>query len=224
MPPSPPLERAFLLRARTLASRWRLPFTRCQGIGISREQDQWWVLPIDAAGKHIEANKGLWILPVDASSKDHSWYLELKSGSVGATKTENGLKVLLNTDSVVAFKAEARPRSDPFRNKFSVDVAGAPELEDALAGFYWGTMLPSVVEKTMAANFRYSSGYVLSTLNTSAYAGSYPAVDHEFQIKGRLAMGSEVDLDIVRRMIELQFKLMDDDPGTSFSRSHFCTA
>jgi hypothetical protein len=24
----------------------------------------------------------------------------------------------------------------------------------------------------------------------SSYAGSYPAVDHEFQIKGRLAMGS----------------------------------
>ena len=45
-----------------------------------------------------------------------------------------------------------------------------------------------------------------------SYAGSYPAVDHEFQIKGRLAVGSEIDLDIVKRMIELQFKLMNDDP------------
>ena len=85
-------------------------------------------------------------------------------------------------------------------------------MEEALAAFYWGTILPSVVEKTMAANFPYSSGYVLSTLNVNSYAGSYPAVDHEFQIKGRLAMGSEADLDIVRRMIELQFKLMKDDP------------
>jgi hypothetical protein len=73
-------------------------------------------------------------------------------------------------------------------------------------------MLPLVVEKTMAANFKYHDGYVLSTLKTSAYAGSYPAVDHEFQIKGRLAMGSEADLDVVRRMIELQLKLMKDDP------------
>ncbi len=64
-------------------------------------------------------------------------------------------------------------------------------------------MLPSVVEKTMAAAFPYSSGYVLSTLNVRSYAGSYPAVDHEFQIKGRLAFASELDLDIVRRMIEL---------------------
>jgi hypothetical protein len=46
----------------------------------------------------------------------------------------------------------------------------------------------------------------------TSYAGSYPAVDHEFQIKGRLAIGSQTDLDVVRRMIELQFKLMNDDP------------
>jgi hypothetical protein len=50
----------------------------------------------------------------------------------------------------------------------------------------------------------------------NSYAGSYPAVDHEFQIKGRLAMGSEADLDIVKRMIELQFKLMNDDPEHLF--------
>lgn len=68
----------------------------------------------------------------------------------------------------------------------------------------------------MAANFPYSRGYVLSTLNVNSYAGSYPAVDHEFQIKGRLAMGSAVDLDVVKRMIELQFKLMNDDPEQLF--------
>ncbi|MBB5055861.1 hypothetical protein HDF16_000530 [Granulicella aggregans] len=189
-----------------------MTFTDCQGIGVNREHDQWWILPINAAGSRIKANKGLWILPVDAESKDNSWYLELSGGDVLATKTEGGLRVVLNADSVTAYKAEARPHSDPFRNRFSIKIGENTQIENALAGFYWGTMLPSVVEKTMAANFRYSSGYVLSTLNTSAYAGSYPAVDHEFQIKGRLAMGSEADLDIVKRMIELQFKLMDDDP------------
>jgi hypothetical protein len=187
-------------------------FTNCQGIGINREDNQWWVLPISATGVEIHANSGLWILPVDAISKDHSWYLELHGGDASATKTDKGLKVLLNANSVTAFKAEARPHSDPFNHRFSLNFPGGAELEDALAGFYWGTMLPSVVEKTMAANFPYSSGYVLSTLNVSSYAGSYPAVDHEFQIKGRLAMGSEADLDVVKRMIELQFKLMNDDP------------
>ena len=77
-------------------------------------------------------------------------------------------------------------------------------------------MLPSIAEKTFAANFLYSSGYVLSTLNTQSYAGSYPAVDHEFQTKGRLAIASPADLDIVRRMIELQFHLMNDDPEHLF--------
>jgi hypothetical protein len=187
-------------------------FANCEGVGVDREHDQWWVLPISVTGAQIDANKGLWVLPADAASKDHSWYLELNSGNVSATKTGNGLKVSLNADSFTVFQAEARPHSDSFNHRFSFKIAGGTEFENALAGFYWGTMLPSVVEKTMAANFPYSSGYVLSTLNVTSYAGSYPAVDHEFQIKGRLAMGSEVDLDVVKRMIELQFKLMNDDP------------
>jgi hypothetical protein len=187
-------------------------FTNCQGLGVNREQDQWWILPVSAKDAHISANKYLWVLPLDAKSKEQAWGLELQDGDASATKTEAGLKVLLNTDSVTVHKSEARPHSDPFNHRFSLSIAGGKELEDALAGFYWGTMLPLVVEKTMAANFPYSSGYVLSTLKVSAYAGSYPAVDHEFQIKGRLAMGSEADLDVVRRMIELQFKLMNDDP------------
>jgi hypothetical protein len=179
---------------------------------VNREDGQWWILPIGATGAQIKANSGLWILPVDAMSKDHSWYLELHGGDASATKTESGLRVLVNADSFTVIQGEARPHSDPFNHRFSFKIADGAELEDALAGFYWGTMLPSVVEKTMAAKFPYSSGYVLSTLNVSSYAGSYPAVDHEFQIKGRLAMGSEADLDIVKRMIELQFKLMEDDP------------
>lgn len=221
-----------LLKRTDHAAPVEMIFADCQAVGVSRENDQWWVLPISSTDSHIEANDGLWILPLDSKSsdakssdakspdtkspdvtlKDKSWYLELRGASASATKTAQGLKVLVNADSFAAREYEARPHSDPFGNKFSVKIAGSPDLENALAGFYWGTMLPSVVEKTMAANFRYSSGYVLSTLNTSAYAGSYPAVDHEFQIKGRLAMASDVDLDVVRRMIELQFKLMDDDP------------
>lgn len=189
-----------------------IEFIRCQGLGIQYQESQWWVLPISAAGAQINANSALWVLPLDATSKDHSWHLELHGGELTAQETESGLKVTLRGESATLSKAEARPHSDPFGHRFSFQIAGGPGLEEALAAFYWGTMLPSVVEKTMAANFPYSSGYVLSTLNVKSYAGSYPAVDHEFQIKGRLAMGSELDLDIVRRMIALQFKLINDDP------------
>jgi hypothetical protein len=190
-------------------------FSACQGVGVSREHDQWWVLPIgsiEGAAAPITANGALWVLPTDAKSTDHSFYIELHGGEVVAKKTATGLQVDVNADSFNLIKEEARPHSDPLGHRFSIKIEGAPELEAALAGFYWGTMLPSVVEKTLAANFPYSNGYVLSTLKVSSYAGSYPAVDHEFQIKGRLAIGSEADLDVVRRMIELQFKLMEDDP------------
>ena len=190
----------------------KMLFTSCQGLGVQYEENQWWVLPLSTTDASVESNRALWVLPLDATSKDHSWHLKLDGGELSAKKTEAGLTVTLHAKSVTLSRAEARPHSDPFGHRFSLGIAGGAELEEALAAFYWGTMLPSVVEKTMAANFPYHNGYVLSTLNVSAYAGSYPAVDHEFQIKGRLAFGSEADLDIVRRMIELQFKLMNDDP------------
>lgn len=190
----------------------KVVFVRCQGVGMQWEQNQWWVLPISAEGAHISTNRGLWVLPVDASSKDHSWYFELEGGQATASMTKEGMTLDLRSARITVYRAESRPHSDPLRHRFSFKIAGGVELENALAGFYWGTMLPSVVEKTLAVHFPYSSGYVLSTLNVDSYAGSYPAVDHEFQTKGRLAMGSEVDLDIVKRMIELQFRLMNDDP------------
>ena len=187
-------------------------FMGCQGLAVQYQQNQWWVLPISTMGALVKANRALWILPIEATSRDHSWHLKLDGGDLSAKKTEAGLTVIVHANSVTLSKAEARPHNDLFGHRFSLEMVSGAELEEALAAFYWGTILPSVVEKTMAANFPYHDGYVLSTLNVSSYAGSYPAVDHEFQIKGRLAMGSEVDLDVVRRMIELQFKLMNDDP------------
>jgi len=187
-------------------------FAHCQGVGVEFEQNQWWVLPISATGAQVNASRALWVLPLDAQSKDHAWHVVVDSGELSAKETADRLTVTVKAKSATLSKAEARPHSDPFGHRFSVEMAGGAELEEALAAFYWGTMLPSVVEKTMAAHFPYHDGYVLSTLNVNSYAGSYPAVDHEFQIKGRLAMGTDADLDVVRRMIELQFKLMKDDP------------
>lgn len=204
--------RAMLVRPRDAHQPLRMTFTTAEGVGIDYEARQWWVLPINTAGAHISANRAIWVLPRDATSSDHSWHVELHNGTLSAEETGSRLTVTVNAESVTLRRAEARPHCDPFGHRFSLEMAGGAELENALAAFYWGTMLPSVVEKTMAAKFPYSDGYVLSTLNVQAYAGSYPAVDHEFQVKGRLAMGSDADVEIVRRMIELDFKLMNDDP------------
>jgi hypothetical protein len=187
-------------------------FAKCHGLGVHYDARQWWVLPTEADGAQVDVNTAFWVLPLDAMGNESSWHLTLDGGSLSARKTNSGLTMIVHAKSVTLSRAETRPHSDPFGHRFSLQIDSGAELENALAGFYWGTILPSVVEKTLAANFPYSSGYVLSTLNVQSYAGSYPAVDHEFQIKGRLAIGSQMDLDVVRRMIELQFRLMNDDP------------
>ncbi|MEO6966722.1 MAG: hypothetical protein ABI076_12645 [Acidobacteriaceae bacterium] len=198
----------------------RLPveliFKSCQGVGINRELDQWWVLPINAVGSQIEANTNLWVLPVSPSSRENSWYIKLERGESMTAQLDDVMKVRVTGDNFELYKAEPRPHSDAFNNRYSFHIKDGEALENALAGFYWGTMLPSVVEKTRARKYPYSDGYVISTLNPEAYAGTYPDVDHEFQIKGRLAMGSALDLDIVRRMIALQFKVMNQDPEKLF--------
>ena len=194
----------------------RLPvemiFKSCQGVGIHRELNQWWVLPIRAAGSQIEVNTNLWVLPENPLSPENSWYIKLQSGESIVARLDDVLTVRVSGDKFELYKSEARPHSDAFNNRYSFHINDGEALENALTGFYWGTMLPSVVEKTKAKNYPYHDGYVVSTLNPKSYAGTYPDVDHEFQIKGRLAMGSAVDLDIVRRMIALQFKVMNDDP------------
>lgn len=194
----------------------KLVFSQCEAVGVERSEGQWWVMPIGATDAHsgtrIEVNSALWVLPLDATSIEHAWRIVVSGGEVVAEKTDAGLTVLISAGNAEVSLAEARPHSDPFGYRFEIRMDGGKQLGNGLAAFYWGTMLPSVVEKTMAARFPYSSGYVLSTLNVRSYAGSYPAVDHEFQIKGRLAMSSEADLDVVRRMIDLQIKLMEDDP------------
>ncbi|WP_158788965.1 hypothetical protein [Granulicella sp. L46] len=191
-------------------------FKSCQGVGVNRDLNQLWVLPIHAAGSQIEVNTNLWVLPEDPSSRENSWYIKLQSGDSVAASLDDVLKVRISGNKFELYKSEARPHSDTFNNRYSFHIKDGEVLENALAGFYWGTILPSVVEKTKAKNYPYSDGYVISTLNPKSYGGTYPDVDHEFQIKGRLAMGSALDLEIVRRMIALQFKVMNDDPEKLF--------
>ena len=50
---------------------------------------------------------------------------------------------------------------------------GGELLADAAAGFYWGTMLPSVIERTTAPTTPTPLGYVRSTM-AGMYAGTYP--------------------------------------------------
>lgn len=186
-------------------------------IGINKEDGQWYVLPFNGAAGSITVNTNLWLLPQDPFSKNNSYLIKLPGNdSLTALIGGDQIKVTVYAKAVELYTSEARPHSDCFNNRYTISIPGGDTLANALAGFYWGTMLQSVVEKTRAKNYPYSSGYVISTLNPKAYAGSYPDVDHEFQIKGRLAFASDIDVNVVKRMMELQFKLMQDDPEGLF--------
>jgi hypothetical protein len=194
-----------------------LTFQTYTCVGVSREDNKWYVLPLNDASGKISANTNLWILPQNALSKDNAYLIKLSgSDSITAVTENDRLKVNVYSKKFELHTAEARPHSDCFNNRYALDIQGGEAFANTLAGFYWGTMLQSVIEKTKAKNYPYSSGYVISTLNPKAYAGSYPDVDHEFQIKGRLAFASDLDIDVVKRMMELQFKLMQDDPEGLF--------
>lgn len=108
------------------------------------------------------------------------------------------------------------PRCDVMGNTMELDFENGGIFLDTYYHFYWETLLPSVVERTRAKSYSDSDGYVVSTLQKGAYAGTYPDVDHEFQIKGRLAMADELDLAVVKRMMELQLKMMAEDPEQAF--------
>ncbi|MDD3409570.1 MAG: hypothetical protein PHY12_02045 [Eubacteriales bacterium] len=101
------------------------------------------------------------------------------------------------------------PAMDVLGNRFDVSFEGGEAISRTLAAFYWHTLIPCVIE---GKNDSYPDGYVLSTLAQSVYAGTYPDVDHEFQIKGRMACGGAFDLELVQRMMALQLRLMEEDP------------
>ncbi len=168
------------------------------------------VLPGNEAQQRLTGSNACWVLPSSPTSTEPAWLVR-GEGTIDVRLDGEGSHVVVQATIASLTAYHARPHADVDGSEFAVDLPGAKPLVDALAGFYWGTMLPCVVERTVAATYPESSGYVVSTL-AEKYMGTYPDVDHEFQVKGRLAWGSRTDLHIARRMIELQLRLMREDP------------
>ncbi|WP_116953522.1 glucosidase family protein [Jiangella endophytica] len=173
--------------------------------------DELFVLPSDTEHRDLTGRGGCWILPAAPAGNDPAWLVEA-DGPIRMRLDGDVCRVSVLSESACLTRHRARPHADVDGSGYTLDLPGADVLADALAGFYWGTMLPSVVERTTAAHYADADGFVVSTL-ADKYLGTYPDVDHEFQIKGRLAAGSRLDLDVVRRMIELQLRLMREDPA-----------
>lgn len=171
--------------------------------------DRFYILPSDAAHRDLSGYGTCWLLPT-TDGTGPAWLIEADA-SIQALRNDEGWRIRIASATARLTRHRARPHADVHGDRFIFDLPGGDRLADALAGFYWGTMLPSVIERTKAKAYPDAEGFVVSTL-ASKYAGTYPDVDHEFQIKGRLAMGSRLDRDVVRRMIELQLRMMREDP------------
>lgn len=158
----------------------------------------------------ISCNGNLWILPI--SNSQGLTVLISGTGEKNAKLLGSGVEVMLEQGDYTLKLYTGWPACDVFGKHLSLGIEGGKKLEDTFARFYWDTLLPSVIEKTDALDFAVSEGYVLSTLDTGTYAGTYPDVDHEFQSKGRIALRGACELSVVERMMNLQFKMMREDP------------
>ena len=99
-----------------------LHFTTAQALGVLRESDQWWILPTDLVSTPIHANADLWILPRSAETSDHSWHLQLAGTNATAIKTGEDITVTFAAPHATLYRAEARPHSDPFGHRFTIQI------------------------------------------------------------------------------------------------------
>ncbi|MDR0884666.1 MAG: hypothetical protein LBN05_08725 [Oscillospiraceae bacterium] len=161
-----------------------------------------YVLPPIGQPPKMRGEKILWVLQADSA--------QMHTTQGGYTVREQ--KITFDAP-VLTRNFVGVPHCDFFGQKFHFGFPDGDELAETLAHFYWHCLLPQVAERTvMRRRIKLREGYVLSTLDTQFYGGTYPCVDHEFHIRGRLAMRSALDLAVVRRMIALQLRVMETDP------------
>ncbi len=177
-----------------------------------QEQGGWYVFPPGEGPGPLQGDSLAWILPLEAAAPQPAWQIRVPDGCSIQVSMRPGARIETHAPWLDLIRYQNRPRADIFGHRYTFAIQHGALLEEACAAFYWDTLLPCVVERTRAANCPTPDGYVLSTLAPHSYGGTYPDVDHEFQIKGRLAVGSPLDEDVVRRMLELQLRMMREDP------------
>jgi hypothetical protein len=194
------------------SSKIQFSVSACLLFLLQRENGQHYIVPVH---KQQEDQSGflLWILPQEIESDVSCFLIRVAENDIHIACKYDRLEITVQQKECTAFTEKNRPRCDVFGTPFSFQVENGIEFEKTLSAFYWDSILPMTAERILPHNSRYQDGYVLSTLQENAYPSTYPDVDHEFQIKGRIALGDQLSLDIVRRMIELQLTVMRKDPS-----------
>lgn len=183
-----------------------------KGYLLRLEEGKNYVIPFVDEFEEYTGNDILWLMPLKPDSDEKAIMLRSMGSSFIIRKEPTGVQIIIENNSCEIIYYENRPQCDIFGNRIILSIDKGDLFQRMLAAFYWDSMLPMVIERTSAKDFPFSDGYVLSTLEKGAYPGTYPDVDHEFQIKGRIAMANPLNLDIVKRMLELQIDVMKRDP------------
>ena len=152
----------------------------------------------------------LWLLPRDK----HGQSKKISCGEY-SVHTEDDTAVITFDGEIREEAYPAVPCCDFFGSRFVFDLPHGEIFEKTFAEFYWNNQLNQMAERTfLRDNKDIREGYVLSTQDTGVYAGTYLAVDHEFHMKGRFAVGGQTEAELIRRMLRLQIKIMrEDDKG-----------
>lgn len=166
-----------------------------------------YIIPPHHQPKSFAGDTLLWLLP--ASGNGAAYQIHTNRYQI---RRRHGQTQIILQDGYTRQEYPARPPCDFFGKKLQLRFQNGPVLERTYAHFYWDHLLLQIAERTFLRKKRdIREGYVLSTLNPRAYAGTYPAVDHEFHMKGRYAIGGEAEKQLIRRMLELQLKIMRED-------------
>ncbi|MCL2508383.1 MAG: hypothetical protein FWF05_04325 [Oscillospiraceae bacterium] len=166
------------------------------------------IIPPHYQPKNFSGDTLLWILPADA---ENGAALQIQGGAYRVKMSGGAVRVTF-IGGYTKREYPVRPACDFFGRGIRLEMANGDVFEHTYAQFYWDNLLPQIAERTfMRKKQDVRGGYVLSTLNKRAYAGTYPAVDHEFQMKGRFAVGGAAEAGLIRRMLELQMKIMRED-------------
>lgn len=171
------------------------------------EADGCHIIPPHYQPKKFSGDTILWLLPADKKGKSKK--IECGSYTVKAKRKETIIEL---QDITSEKEYDAVPCCDFFGNEISFDLPQKEVFEKTFSEFYWSNQLNQIAERTFLRKKKdIREGYVLSTLNTKAYAGTYPAVDHEFHMKGRFAVGGKAEAELIKRMLLLQIKIMRED-------------
>lgn len=111
-----------------------------------------YVLPSDSTRAPLEGGGRCWVLPDSPFSELPGW--EITTDGRVSVRFEGEACVVVAHSGNASLKAHrARPHTDAQGASFVLNFEGGTELADAFAGFYWGTLLPCVIERTAATGY-----------------------------------------------------------------------